>query len=63
MTDNLPPGFRPITGKRAPPDSSKRYYIHLRCGFTDMKNAYEPRQLVWIWNGGAGDILGVMEVG
>lgn len=59
MVNDIPPGFTRISGKRPPPDDGSKYHIHLRCGFTDTRIAYEPRQLVWLHGGHAGDILAV----
>jgi hypothetical protein len=62
--DDLPPltpGFRQLAGKRGPPKGDKRYHIQLRQGFADMNNTYTRDQLVWIWDGSAGDIVAVMD--
>lgn len=57
----LPPGFRRVSGKRKPPDADKRYYIQLRQGFVDERNSYTRDQLVWIWDGSAGDVVAIRE--
>ena len=57
----LPPGFRQLTGKRAPPTGDKRYHVQLRTGFADMTNSYTRDQLIWIWGGHAGDVVAVAD--
>lgn len=52
---DLPPGFKPISGKRAPSDGE--WFIALRCGFVDQRIAYTPEQLRWVHDGGPGDII------
>ena len=57
----LPPGFRRVNGKRDPPKGDKRYHIQLRQGFADTRIAYTAEQLVWIWDGSAGDVVAVRD--
>jgi hypothetical protein len=58
MTHELPPGFQRISGKRKPPTSGP-FYIMLRTGFVDLSNTYTREQLVWIHDGGPGDVVAV----
>lgn len=57
MPHDLPPGFKPVSGKRAP--SEGEWHILLRCGFCDTRIAYAPEQLRWTHDGGSGDIIAV----
>ena len=58
MTDELPPGFQRISGKRKPPTEGP-FYIMLRMGFVDLNNTYERPQIIWIHDGGPGDVVAV----
>lgn len=57
QSDDLPPGFKPVSGKRGP--SGGLWHIMLRMGFVDERVAYEPRQLRWVHDGSAGDVVAV----
>lgn len=59
--DDLPPGFVRISGKRKPPEGW-RGRILLRNGWNDGRT-YEREQLVWVHDGGSGDIVAVMTLG
>lgn len=48
MSNDLPTGFRRISGKRAPPASDQRYEVIFRGGFRDQQHTYTAQQLVWI---------------
>lgn len=58
---DLPPGFYEWKGNRKP-RSEGPFHIKLRCGFVDTRIAYTRDQLVWIHNGGSGDIVAVKPV-
>lgn len=53
------PGFKLISGKRAPPDDGTEYTIQLRTGFVDRAHRYTARQLVWIHDGSGGDVVAI----
>lgn len=55
--DDLPPGFKPCSGKRGPTEGL--WHIVLRCGFVDERIAYSPEQLIWKHDGGPGDVIAV----
>jgi len=57
----LPPGFRRCTGKRSPPTNDKRYHVQLRQGFADTTHSYLAKDLHWIWQGHAGDVVAVAD--
>lgn len=55
-------GFQLISGKRNPPDDGTLYEIQLRNGFVDRQHRYTAKQLVWIHDGSAGDVVAVRVV-
>lgn len=55
------PGFRLVSGKRAPPTSDKRYFVQARNGFADERHTYTAVQLRWKHDGSSGDIVAVKE--
>ena len=57
----IPTGFSRVSGKRSPPRGETRYFIQLRQGHVDMVNTYTAAQLRWIWDGGPGDVVAVMD--
>lgn len=64
MGNDLPPGFRRISGTRAPPASDQRYEVIFRGGFWDRQHTYTAQQLVWIHDPerpSAWDVLAVRE--
>ena len=58
--DDLPPGFKPVSGKRGP--RGGKWNIALRMGFVDTRVAYTPEQIDWQHNGGPGDVIAVRSV-
>lgn len=60
---DLPPGFRPISGKRRPPKSDKEYTVMFRNGFIDLRTAYRADQLDWVHSGSGWDVVAVREAG
>ena len=64
----LPPGFRPISGKRRPPQSDKEYIVAFRrlndSPFIDWNRTYTRDQIEnWTHDGGSWDVLAVKEAG
>lgn len=59
--DDLPPGFRLVSGKRGPKDGT--WFIKLRMGFWSEQYSYTPEQLRWKHDGSAGDIVAVKRAG
>lgn len=55
---DLPPGFYEWSGKRRPRDEGP-FHIKLRCGFVDTRIEYMRDDLIWIHDGGPGDIVAV----
>lgn len=62
-TDDIPPGFSRISGKRSPPRDGTAYTVQFRCGFIDWNNAYTAEQLVWKHDGGPWDVVAVKGAG
>jgi hypothetical protein len=60
---DLPLGFRPVSGKRRPPQSDKEYTVMFRNGFVDWKTTYRADQLVWVHDGSSWDVVAVCEAG
>jgi len=60
--DEIPaPGFRTVSGKRAPPRNDKRYFVQFRCGYVDRKHSFTASQLVWIHEGHGWDVVAVKD--
>lgn len=61
----LPPGFRPHTGKRRPPDKDQAWFVQIGNGFWSTEKSYVRDDLVWLWANPdkphAGDIIGYRE--
>jgi hypothetical protein len=58
--DPIPaPGFKLISGKKAPPDDGTEYEIQFRSGWIDRARTYTARQLVWKHDGSAWDVVAV----
>ena len=53
------PGFTLISGKRNPPDDGNLYTIQLRNGFCDEQHQYTANQIIWIHDGGSGDVVAI----
>jgi hypothetical protein len=50
MIEPIPaPGFKPITGKRNPPDNGKGYWVQLRNGWVDELGPWPARGPRWKW--------------
>ena len=62
MTETIPPGFRPVSGKRSPPKGDTKYEVQFRNGFVD-RTGYTASQLVWIHDGSSWDIVAVKAIG
>ena len=45
---DIPPDFKPISGKRKPPQGWTGY-VHFHGGYTDRQNIYSRDQMVWTW--------------
>jgi len=56
------PDFTLISGKRNPPNDGTEYHIQLRNGWCDLTNRYTASQLVWLHDGGSGDVVAVRRV-
>lgn len=54
---DLPPGFRLISGKRAPTEG--KYEVIFRKPYHDTKHAYERHQLNWRHEGHDWDVIAV----
>jgi hypothetical protein len=62
--DNLPPGFKPISGKRNAPKHEGGYYVMLRCGYVSPV-PWPVHTTRWVWDGIApeGDVIAVKAAG
>jgi len=57
------PGYTPTTGDRPPRKSwGDMVMVQLRNGWCDLANRYTASQLVWIHDGGSGDVVAVRRV-
>ena len=56
----IPPGFRPVSGKRSPPKGDTKYEVQFRNGFVD-RTGYTASQLVWIHDGSSWDVVAVRD--
>ena len=61
MTETIPPGFRPVSGKRSPPKGDTKYEVIFRNGLIDDRG-YTASQLNWIHTGWAFDVVAVKEI-
>ena len=58
---DLPPGFRPVSGKQGPRSKDKEYTVMFRNGFIDWRTSYTAPQLVWEHTGSGWDVIAVRE--
>ena len=65
MTETIPPGFRPVSGKRSPPKGDTKYEVAFRrlndTPFIDS-TGYTAGQLVWVHTGGSWDVVAAKEM-
>jgi len=55
------PGFKLISGKRAPPKGERKYQVQFRNSYVDDKRTYTAAQLRWTHEGHDWDVVAVRE--
>ena len=65
MEIDLPPGFRPVSGKQGPRSKDKEYTVMFRRlndePFIDWRTTYTRDQLDWVHTGGSWEPIAVRE--